>query len=86
MPKYGDGLNREIVRAVNRENMDEPFSVIDVRRFAKQRGWEVKESFITTCLANGSNEQYSHTYRKYFRQLGNGRYELAHNYRGSDWC
>ena len=32
MPKYGRGLNREIVEAVNRGEMSEPFGIRDVER------------------------------------------------------
>ena len=38
MPKYGRGLNREIVGAVNQGIIVEPFSVSDIRHFAKDAG------------------------------------------------
>jgi hypothetical protein len=36
MPKYARGLNREIVGAVNQGIIIEPFSVADIRQFAKE--------------------------------------------------
>jgi hypothetical protein len=40
MAKYGRGLNREIVGAVNEGTIDEPFSVADIRHFAQKKRLE----------------------------------------------
>jgi hypothetical protein len=64
MLKYGRGLNREIVGAVNRGIIKEPFSVSDVRLYIEQRNWNVPENYIIVCLANASSEEHSLTYKK----------------------
>lgn len=75
--RYGKGLNREVVDAVKRGVITEPFSVSDVRNLAKQKGWDVPETYLRVCLANGTSETHSHTYGKYFVSLGDGKYKLA---------
>ena len=40
MPKYGRGLNREIVAAVNSGMIQEPFSIKDVRKLIKAKNWK----------------------------------------------
>jgi len=85
MPKYGRGLNREIVGAVNQGIIIEPFSVADIRQFAKECGWDVPENYLIVSLANASSKDHSFTYKKYFQSLGNGRYQLISKYHGSEW-
>jgi hypothetical protein len=87
MPKYGRGLNREIVAAVNNGLVSEPFSVADVRMVIKKKGWkpEPPEEYVTVALANGASENHSHTYKKYFLSLGEGQYKLRPEFKGLDW-
>jgi hypothetical protein len=87
MPKYGRGLNREIVSAVNDCFIIEPFGVRDVRRLIKQKGWKLEppEEYVVVTLANGANDNHSPTYKKYFFSVGNGLYRLRAKYKGSDW-
>jgi len=87
MPKYGRGLNREVVAAVNRGTMSEPFSVKQVRFLIKNNGWmpEPPEDYVTVTLANGTSDNHSHTYKKYFLSIGNGKYKVRPEYRGSGW-
>lgn len=81
MSKYGKGLNREIVYAVNTGIIKEPFSVSDIKKFIKDRNWDVPQSYLNACLANGSSKSHSLTYKKYFESLGEGEYKLAPKYR-----
>ncbi len=87
MPKYGRGLNREIVSAVNASLVSEPLSVSDVRLIVKQKGWNPgpTEEYITVALANGANLKHSHTYKKYFIALGEGKYKIRPEFKGKKW-
>ena len=81
MPRYGRGLNREIVSAVNRGIIQEPFSVAEVKSFTESRGWEVPDTYLNVCLANAASDQHSATYTKYFLALGNGKYAVKQEYK-----
>ncbi len=87
MPKYGRGLNRELVGAVNAGEIKEPFSTKDVRKLIALRKWDPSptEAYIIVALSNASSEEHSPTYKKYFIALGDGRYRLRDTYRGSEW-
>ena len=81
MPKYGRGLNKEIVSAVNQGIIQEPFSVAQIKSFTKSRGWEVPDKYLNVCLANAASDQHSTTYMKYFLTLGNGKYSVKQEYK-----
>ena len=81
MPIYGRGLNREIVSAVNQGIIQEPFSVAQVKLFAKSKGWEVPDTYLNVCLANAASDSHSTTYKKYFFSLGSGKYEIKQEYK-----
>lgn len=87
MLKYGRGLNREIVAAVNSGLVSEPFSVSDVRRLIEQKNWNPgpTENYITVTLANGASINHSHTYKKYFVSLREGYYKLRPEFIGDEW-
>ena len=85
MPKYGRGLNREILGAVNLGLLSEPFGVSDIKHFANKRGWNVPETYLNVSLANGTSGKHSLTYRKYFVSVGNGRYKLGPSFKGGAW-
>lgn len=81
MPRYGRGLNREIVSAVNQGIIREPFSVERVKSFTRSRGWQVPDTYLNVCLANAASDQHSVTYKKYFLAVGNGKYEVKREYK-----
>jgi hypothetical protein len=85
MARYGRGLNREIVGAVNQGIIDEPFSVADIRHFAQKCGWNIPENYLIGSLAKASGQDRSFAYKKYFQSLGNGQYQLVGKYRGFEW-
>jgi hypothetical protein len=85
MPKFGRGLNREVVAAVNRGLISEPFSVATVRQFAMSNNWDVSENYLIVCLANAAAETHSHTFKKYFNALGNGQYRIRQEFKGANW-
>jgi hypothetical protein len=76
MPKYGRGLNKELVEAVKMGSVSEPFSVKDLRSLIEEKGWQVPEEYVTVALANGASDQHSRTYKKYFFSIGDGSYRL----------
>lgn len=85
VPKYGRGLNREIVGGVNQGYLPESFSVADIKKFVAQKSWQVPETYVVVCLANSAATKHSHTYIKYFVSLGNGQYKLSENFTGGQW-
>ena len=87
MAKYGRGLNREIVSAVNTGLITEPFSTKDIRKLIKVKEWqpEPTENHINVTLANGASDKHSITYKKYFISVGDGQYKLRNQYKGNDW-
>ena len=85
MPKYGRGLNREIVGAVNRGVLAEPLTTEKIRTFALSMGWNIPESYILVALANGTSSEHSLSYQKYFDALGDGKYKVKRQFRGANW-
>jgi len=87
MPKYGRGLNREVVGAVNKGSILEPFTTREVRGLIKEKGWrpEPPEAYIVVSLGNGASENHSFTYKKYFVSVGEGLYRLCAKYKGMEW-
>jgi hypothetical protein len=85
MPKYGRGLNREIVGAVNSGMIAEPFDLAAIRSFAAKKGWRVPDTFLNVALANGCSQTHSGKYKKYFQTDGDGKYRLRSAFRGKAW-
>ena len=85
MPKYGRGLNRELVAAVNCGLVSEPFDISSLERFVKQKGWSVPKTYLNVALSNATSVTHSLTYGKYFRCISEGKYELLPFCRGSGW-
>lgn len=87
MAKYGRGLDRELVAAVNSGIVSEPFTVSDVRKVIREKAWkpEPPEEYVVVALSNGASEEHSHTYKKYFRALGDGQYMLRPEFKGKRW-
>lgn len=77
MAKYGRGLNIEFVCAVKAGEAQEPFNTEAVREFAKRKGWNPSEKYISVLLPNGSAESHSPKYQKLFVSIGNGMYILS---------
>jgi len=87
MAKYGRGLNREMVAAVNLGLISEPFSTKEVRRLINNKGWspEPTDNYINVALVNGSSGRHSYTYKKYFVSIGDGLYKLRDQFKGAEW-
>lgn len=39
MSKYGEGLGKEIVKGVNKRELDEPLTTAKVKSFCSKKGW-----------------------------------------------
>ena len=87
MFKYGRGLNREIVGAVNSGLISEPFSTKDIRKLIEVKNWipGPTENHINVTLANAASDNHSVTFKKYFISLGDGQYKLRNKYKRDDW-
>lgn len=85
MPKYGRGLGREIVGAVNMGLLNEPFTVASVRAFAMRKNWDVPENYLIVSLSNAAAENHSRNYKKYFDSIGSGNYRIRKEYKGPEW-
>ena len=76
--EYGNGgVAVEFVRAVKRGEVRRPFSTADVKEFAEKNGWNVAINHLNVVLSNGSSMTHSLTYKKYFRRVARGLYELS---------
>lgn len=85
MPKFGRGLGREIVSAVNNGLIEEPFNVASVRALALSRIWKCSENYLAVCLANAATTDHSFNFKKYFESLGNGLYRVKIQFKGPEW-
>lgn len=85
MAKFGRGLNREILAAVNRGELLEPLSVQSVKELVSRRGWKVSPNMVNVTLANAASDEHSPTFAKYFEAQGAGRYRVRDEYRGQNW-
>ncbi len=76
MPKYGNGLNKEIFEAVIKGEIPNQFTREDIREFINFKSWDVAENTISVSLSNGAALEHSPSYKKYFVALGNGKYKI----------
>lgn len=83
--KYGRGLARELVSAVNCGIIGEPFTVDDERRLIQMNGWDVPETMIYPVLYGGASNSHSSMHKKYFFELGNGQFMLRDEFRSPKW-
>lgn len=77
--RYGRGLGRELIAAVNAGEIAEPFGTDELRRLIAKRGWDVPETTVNVFLNNSSND-YA-TNGKYFVRVGPGKFKLRPEYR-----
>lgn len=81
MAKHGEGLGYEIVKAVNSGDIIEPITADKVMELCREKGFEATENHIKAILPNSTENTHSPTYKKYFRRIGKGEYELLDEYR-----
>lgn len=83
MPKYGEGLGYEIVKAVNFGEIKEPITYNKIKDFCKKKGFNPSENQMRVLLSNSTENTHSPTYAKYFIRVGRGKYMLHSDYRKS---
>lgn len=76
MAKYGKGLNKEIVDAINKGEIQKSFGIQDVIVFTKKRGWNISLRHIGASLSNGCGRDYNGALIKYFEHFYHGAYRL----------
>lgn len=81
MPKHGEGLGYEIVKAVNNGEILEPITAGKVMELCKRKEFDATENHIKVILPNSTENTHSPTYTKYFKRIGKGEYELVDEYR-----
>jgi hypothetical protein len=77
--KYGRGLGREVIAAVNSGELREPFDTRDLWALIARRGWDAPANSVNVFLHNSSND-YA-TNGKYFVHVGRGKFKLRPEYR-----
>jgi len=87
MPKYGRGLNREIVASVNSGSLQEPLTVDKIRKWLGNQKWgaKVPEKYTAVCLTNASSTEHSPGFKKYFEKIREGEYRVKTEFKNSKW-
>ncbi len=75
--RQDSGLAKIIVSAVKSGQIPPEFRVRDIMNYCDRNGLHYKESYYRVILANGSAETHSLSYKKYFKRLEKGLYELS---------
>lgn len=81
MSKYGEGLGKEIIKGVNKRELDEPLTTAKIKSFCSKKGWNPPDNYLNAFLANASSEKHSLTYVKCIVKNGNGEYFIAQEFR-----
>lgn len=81
MSKYGEGLAREIIKAVNRGDIIEPITYKKIEQFCSNNGLAATENQMRVILSNGTENKHSPTYTKYFERTRRGEYRILSKYR-----
>ncbi|WPC42385.1 HNH endonuclease [Clostridium sp. JS66] len=85
MVKHGEGLGYEIVKAVNNGEIIEPITAEKVTELCKIKKFNATKNHIKVILSNATENTHSPTYKKYFKRIGRGEYELLDEYRERDY-
>ena len=81
MAKHCEGLELEIVKAVNCGKIIEPITVSKVSNFCKNNNLDPSESHINVVLANSTENTRNQSYNKYFIRVGKGEYVISPEFR-----
>ena len=79
--RYGEGLGKEIIKAINNGELIEPISTQMIKQFCKSKGWDVPDNYTNVYLANSSSEHHSKNFKKCFYNVGENQYVLRDEYR-----
>ncbi|MCH6265081.1 hypothetical protein [Neobacillus citreus] len=82
MARHGEsGLGYEIVKAVISGEIIEPITYEKIKLFCKKNNIDATESHMRVILSNSSENTHSPTYKKYFKRVGRGEYEVLSEYK-----
>lgn len=77
MAKHGEGLAKEIVKAVNRGEIIEPITTDKVNQLCEKKKFEYSNHTKGVVLSNSEiDATHSPTYKKYFKKISEGEYIL----------
>lgn len=82
MAKYGEGLAKEIVKAVNDGEMKEPITIEKIKKLCNDKWGTFEIRTVYSQLRNSSlNKNYNSKNTSYFLQVNRGKYILLEKYR-----
>ena len=82
MSKYGEGLAKEIVKAVNNGEIQEPLTRKKVKELCKKKDYKCTQNMLNVILSNSEiNANHSPTFIKYFKKINRGEYVILPEYR-----
>lgn len=82
MVKYGEGLAKEIVKAVNNGEINEPLTKEKVEKLCDLKNYDYTDNMIGVILSNSEIDAiHSPTFKKYFKKMGRGKYVVLPEYR-----
>ncbi|MBS6025745.1 MAG: HNH endonuclease [Paeniclostridium sordellii] len=82
MAKYGEGLAKEIVKAVNNGEMKEPITIEKIKKLCNDKWGTFEIRTVYSQLRNSSlNKNYNSNNTSYFLQVNRGKYILLEKYR-----
>lgn len=82
MSKYGEGLAKEIVKAVNNGEIQEPLTQEKVKELCKAKNYKCTQNMLNVILPNSEiDAKHSPTFIKYFKRINRGEYVILPEYR-----
>ncbi|MCM3390242.1 HNH endonuclease [Ureibacillus chungkukjangi] len=75
------GLGYKIVEAVRSGEIIEPITYEKIKLFCEINSIDAPESYMRVILSNGSENTHSPTYKKYFKRINRGEYEVLPEYK-----
>ena len=81
MTKYGEGLAKEIVKAVNRGEIIEPITKAKVNQLCEKKKFNYSDDMKGIILSNSEiDATHSPTFKKYFKRINKGEYIVLPQY------
>lgn len=82
MTKYGEGLAKEIVKAVNNGEIQEPLTKKEVEKLCEKNNFQYSRNMLNVILPNSEiDATHSPTFKKYFKKICTGQYVILPEYR-----
>lgn len=82
MAKYGEGLAKEIVKAINNGEITEPLTRKKVEELCMLKNYDYPKNMKNVILSNSEiDAKHSDTFKRYFKRIDKGEYVLLPQYR-----